>query len=158
RAATVSRPEPEQPLQENILDQFVNSHEQTYEEFLGTFTYLAKALCQPCKHLFLTNLQIVMDEGWKVGCANQGDLPQARKVKVRFALILFKIGITSVSIFMHCYFPPLQPLWDEVQPFSLDEDFDYDNVALTPKFGEAVLDLSEQRKMGTDPETAGPKD
>ncbi|XP_019471051.1 protein C11orf74 homolog isoform X4 [Meleagris gallopavo] len=30
-------------------------------------------------------------------------------------------------------------LGDDVQPFSLDEEFDYDNVALTSKFSEAEL-------------------
>ncbi|KFP23154.1 Uncharacterized protein C11orf74, partial [Egretta garzetta] len=43
-------------------------------------------------------------------------------------------------------------LEDDVQPFSLDEEFDYDNVALTPKFSEAELkaitELSEEKKMG----------
>ncbi|XP_071414765.1 intraflagellar transport-associated protein isoform X4 [Pithys albifrons albifrons] len=32
----------EQPLENSILDQFINSHEQSYEEFLNTFTYLLK--------------------------------------------------------------------------------------------------------------------
>ncbi|PKU44615.1 hypothetical protein llap_5051 [Limosa lapponica baueri] len=45
-------------------------------------------------------------------------------------------------------------LGDDVQPFSLDEEFDYDNVALTPKFSEAelkaIMGLSEEKKMGTD--------
>lgn len=27
---------------EDVLDKFVNSHEQTYEEFLSTFTHLSK--------------------------------------------------------------------------------------------------------------------
>ncbi|KFZ55674.1 Uncharacterized protein C11orf74, partial [Antrostomus carolinensis] len=43
-------------------------------------------------------------------------------------------------------------LGDDVQPFSLDEEFDYDNVALTPKFSEAELkaiaELSEEKKTG----------
>ncbi|KFQ94322.1 Uncharacterized protein C11orf74, partial [Nipponia nippon] len=43
-------------------------------------------------------------------------------------------------------------LEDDVQPFSLDEEFDYDNVALTPKFSEAelkaIIALSEENKMG----------
>ncbi|KFQ57795.1 Uncharacterized protein C11orf74, partial [Pelecanus crispus] len=43
-------------------------------------------------------------------------------------------------------------LEDDVQPFSLDEEFDYDNVALTPKFSEAelkaVIELSEEKKTG----------
>ncbi|TRZ24815.1 hypothetical protein HGM15179_002280 [Zosterops borbonicus] len=40
-------------------------------------------------------------------------------------------------------------LGDDVQPFSLDEEFDYDNVALTPKFSEAelkaIMELSEEK-------------
>ncbi|OXB82207.1 UNVERIFIED_CONTAM: hypothetical protein H355_007904 [Colinus virginianus] len=43
-------------------------------------------------------------------------------------------------------------LGDDVQPFLLDEEFDYDNVALTPKFSEADLmamkELSEEKKTG----------
>ncbi|KFV14139.1 Uncharacterized protein C11orf74, partial [Pterocles gutturalis] len=43
-------------------------------------------------------------------------------------------------------------LGDDVQPFSLDEEFDYDNVALTPKFSEAelkaVIESSEEKKTG----------
>ncbi|KFV99315.1 Uncharacterized protein C11orf74, partial [Eurypyga helias] len=43
-------------------------------------------------------------------------------------------------------------LGDDVQPFSLDEEFDYDNVALTPKFSEAelkaLIELSEEKKTG----------
>ncbi|KAJ7416927.1 hypothetical protein WISP_67724 [Willisornis vidua] len=44
-------------------------------------------------------------------------------------------------------------LGDDVQPFSLDEKFDYDNVVLTPKFSEAelkaIIELSEEKKMGS---------
>ncbi|KAM6359826.1 intraflagellar transport-associated protein isoform 2-T19 [Alca torda] len=32
----------EQLLNNSIIDQFINSHEQSYEEFLNTFTYLLK--------------------------------------------------------------------------------------------------------------------
>lgn len=50
---------------------------------------------------------------------------------------------------------------DDVQPFSLDEEFDYDNVALTPKFSEAelkaIIELSEE-KMGTDVKPAPTED
>ncbi|XP_009984271.1 PREDICTED: uncharacterized protein C11orf74 homolog, partial [Tauraco erythrolophus] len=49
-------------------------------------------------------------------------------------------------------------LGDDVQPFSLDEEFDYDNVALTPKFSEAelkaIIELSEEKKTGTDVKSA----
>lgn len=32
----------EDHLTQEVLDKFVNSHEQTYEEFLSSFTYLSK--------------------------------------------------------------------------------------------------------------------
>ncbi|XP_072720928.1 intraflagellar transport-associated protein isoform X1 [Ciconia boyciana] len=49
-------------------------------------------------------------------------------------------------------------LGDDVQPFSLDEEFDYDNLALTPKFSEAelkaIIELSQEKKTGTDVKSA----
>lgn len=58
-------------------------------------------------------------------------------------------------------FSSLQVLGDDVQPFSLDEEFDYDNVALTPKFSEAelkaIIELSKE-KMGTDVKSAQAED
>ncbi|XP_009957219.1 PREDICTED: uncharacterized protein C11orf74 homolog, partial [Leptosomus discolor] len=49
-------------------------------------------------------------------------------------------------------------LGDDVQPFSIDDEFDYDSVELTPKFSEAelkgILELSEEKKMGTDVKSA----
>ncbi|RMC00271.1 hypothetical protein DUI87_22878 [Hirundo rustica rustica] len=52
-------------------------------------------------------------------------------------------------------------LGDDVQPFSLDEEFDYDNVALTPKFSEAelkaIIELSEE-KTATDVKSAQAED
>ncbi|KAM8968601.1 protein C11orf74 homolog isoform X3 [Sarcophilus harrisii] len=45
---------------------------------------------------------------------------------------------------------------DEVQPFSLDEDFDYDNVILTPKYSNAEMktfeEMSNQSKPSPDPQ------
>nr|XP_036876038.1 intraflagellar transport-associated protein isoform X6 [Manis javanica] len=45
-------------------------------------------------------------------------------------------------------------LGDEVQPFSLDEEFDYDTVLLTPKFTpaetDAIKELSKQKRKNTD--------
>ena len=32
----------EDQITEEVLDKFVNCHEQTYEEFLSTFTHLSK--------------------------------------------------------------------------------------------------------------------
>ncbi|KAL2303443.1 hypothetical protein Nmel_008711 [Mimus melanotis] len=52
-------------------------------------------------------------------------------------------------------------LGDDVQPFSLDEEFDYDNVALSPKFSEAelkaIIELSEE-KTSTDVKSARAED
>lgn len=59
-------------------------------------------------------------------------------------------------------FSSLQLLGDDVQPFSLDEEFDYDNVALTPKFSEAelkaIVELSEEKKTSTDVKSARAED
>ncbi|XP_050567105.1 intraflagellar transport-associated protein isoform X4 [Cygnus atratus] len=53
-------------------------------------------------------------------------------------------------------------LGDDVQPFLLDEEFDYDNVALTPKFSEAelkaIIELSEEKKRGQMSSPAGAED
>uniref|UniRef100_A0A8C3YUM8 Intraflagellar transport associated protein n=1 Tax=Catagonus wagneri TaxID=51154 RepID=A0A8C3YUM8_9CETA len=151
----------EDRLIEEVLNKFVNCHEQTYEEFLSTFTHLSKdnvtkrgdfgttssentfTSIKPThqnepedlrlrnKATFLRTSsqcseeeQIVMDEGQKVGIFFQGDLNRAGKVKI--------IG-------------------DEVQPFSLDEDFDYEAVMLTPRFTPAEIDaikeLCDQKRM-----------
>jgi hypothetical protein len=42
--AQIPRPEimDEDQLMKEVLDKFVNCHEQTYEEFLSTFTHLSK--------------------------------------------------------------------------------------------------------------------
>lgn len=53
--------------------------------------------------------------------------------------------------FLWYYF--FQIFGDEVQPFFLDEEFDYDNVTLTPKFtaGEiaTIQELAKKRMMDT---------
>lgn len=65
--------------------------------------------------------------------------------------------VTCSRVICVC-FSLLQLLGDDVQPFSLDEEFDYDNVALTPKFSEAELkaisQLAEEKKTGADVESA----
>lgn len=62
--------------------------------------------------------------------------------------------ITCSNIIYVSVFSSLQLLGDDVQPFSLDEEFDYDNVALTPKFSEAelkaLIELSDEKKMEAD--------
>ncbi|XP_062951497.1 intraflagellar transport-associated protein-like isoform X2 [Cynocephalus volans] len=51
---------------------------------------------------------------------------------------------------------------DEVQPFSLDEEFDYDNVALTPKFTaaeiETIKELCKQERKNTNTDVEEPCD
>ncbi|XP_043371989.1 intraflagellar transport-associated protein isoform X2 [Dermochelys coriacea] len=213
----------------SILDQFINSQEQTYEEFLSMFTYLwkeevkiksqvsemdsientfsmpelsnqNKQTVSPIRNKepsvslssqILDEDQIMMGEGWKVGCCNQGDLSLTRRVKVDNYLDLedfdtddeFGQGTYSGSLVLPgeveqtaTYYTPFfdQPTnrefgtlsitqpsisktqelcGDEVQLFSLDEEFDYDSVALTPKFSEAemkaIINLSVQKKIDT---------
>lgn len=54
----------------------------------------------------------------------------------------------------------LQILGDEVQPFSLDEEFDYDAVMLTPKFTpaeiDAITELSQQTREIANPDLEEP--
>lgn len=53
-------------------------------------------------------------------------------------------------------------LGDEVQPFSLDEEFDYDAVTLTPKFTPAEMDaikeLSARKGENSSTDAEGPRD
>ncbi|XP_074399299.1 intraflagellar transport-associated protein isoform X1 [Zonotrichia albicollis] len=224
----------EQLLKSSILDQFINSHEQSYEEFLSTFTYLLKekegktiqeskvdSLRKKCSTSELPNRnkqdgsperskemwvsfppqmpnenEAVMSECSTAGVSVGNDLSLSEKVKVDKYLHLEDVDTDEetcsaaslvlpgeVEETVSCCTPffdkPIQPkfrawsvpqpseskaqelLGDDVQPFSLDEEFDYDNVALTPKFSEAELkaltELSEQ-KSGTDVKSAPAED
>ncbi|XP_051000171.1 intraflagellar transport-associated protein [Acomys russatus] len=232
--AQIPRPEimDEDQLMKDALDKFVNCHEQTYEEFLSTFTYLSKEdVTKKGAHgtdtseniftpeiwthknesngrhfrnstLFLYTSserseedQIVIDEGQKVGSSFQGDMTRAGKVKVDNFLDLEDLDleeesepqmnedrlllpgeveqavVTSVAASAPSGDLPLtseaepkpamgrtqkqteEILGDEVQPFSLDEEFDYDNVTLTPKFTAEEIatmqDLSKQKRADT---------
>ncbi|KAF1660014.1 hypothetical protein FQA23_0014986, partial [Aptenodytes patagonicus] len=214
----------EQLLKNSILDQFINSHEQSYEEFLNTFTYLLKeeegntiqgSKVESLRKTFSTSElsnrnkqdgspgrsketwvslppqmpnenETVMNESWKAGGSDGNDLSLSERVKVGFSLIFFRLAIfysagslvlpgeveQTVNDRTPFFDKPVQLkfrtlsvpqpsdskaqelLGDDVQPFSLDEEFDYDNVALTPKFSEAelkaIIELSEEKKMGTD--------
>ncbi|XP_075610867.1 intraflagellar transport-associated protein isoform X5 [Balearica regulorum gibbericeps] len=237
----------EQLLNKSILDQFINSHEQSYEEFLNTFTYLLKeeegktiqgnkvdSLRKTFSTSELSNRnkqdgspgrskemwvslppqmpnvnETVMNESWKAGGSDGNDLSLSERVKVDKYLGLEDTDmdeetcsagslvlpgeaeetVTYCTPFfdkpIHLKFRTLsvpQPsdskaqevcieddlyapasieanlLGDDVQPFSLDEEFDYDNAALTPKFSEAelkaIIKLSEEKKMGTDVKSA----
>lgn len=64
-------------------------------------------------------------------------------------------------IFILCYL--LQILGDEVQPFRLDEEFDYDTVMLTPKFTPAEVEaikeqLSKHKRENTNADLEEPRD
>ncbi|KAM6273432.1 intraflagellar transport-associated protein [Porphyrio hochstetteri] len=220
----------EQLLNNSILDQFISSHEQSYEEFLNTFTYLfkeeeGKAVQEnnvglprkTCSASELSNgnkengspgrskevwgclptqmpneNETVMNESWGAGGSDGSDLSLSERVKVDKYLELEDIDTDEETCsgslvlpgeveetVIHCtpiFDKPVQLkfrtlsvpqpsdrkaqelLGDDVQPFSLDEEFDYDNVALTPKFSEAelkaIIELSEERKMGTDVKSA----
>ncbi|XP_006883853.1 PREDICTED: uncharacterized protein C11orf74 homolog [Elephantulus edwardii] len=224
----------------DVLDKFINCHEQTYEEFLNTFTHLSKedngtkkgafgadcsenvvaaAKCIPkmgpndhhlrTKTAFLHTSsqcseeeQIVMGESKRVGSSLQGDLNWAGKVKIDNFLTLEDLDInediqpqmskdllllpgeveqdvgSDASSYIPSVYQLLTPevkprpitdgvgrpveelLGDEVQPFSLDEDFDYDSVTLTPKFTSAEMDilkeLSKQKEENHDTDSEGP--
>ncbi|XP_036876062.1 intraflagellar transport-associated protein isoform X8 [Manis javanica] len=125
----------EDRLVEEVLDKFVNCHEQTYEEFLSTFTHLSK--------------------GWLL---LPGEVEQQVSARVPSYVPSVAQPVT----------PGVKPrhaangagkqmdkiLGDEVQPFSLDEEFDYDTVLLTPKFTpaetDAIKELSKQKRKNTD--------
>ncbi|XP_041535103.1 intraflagellar transport-associated protein [Microtus oregoni] len=231
--AQIPRPEimDEDQLMKEVLDKFINCPEQTYEEFLSTFTHLPKennvARRGACgtdlsENIFTTKKlthkkeshdhhfrnravvphtssecseddQIVIDEGQQVGSSLQGDMTQAGKVKVDNFLDLEDLDMEEesepqmntdrlllpgeveqdISASVPAYVPSVNlPLTsevkpkpterrtlkqmeeifgDEVQPFFLDEEFDYDNVALTPKFtaGEiaTIQELAKKRTM-----------
>lgn len=223
----------EDRLMEEVLDKFVNCHEQTYEEFRSTFPHLSKEdnvtkrgafgtdasgriftsvklthKNEPNDHHLRNTIvfhqtspqcleeeQIVMDEGQKVGSSLQGDLNRAGKIKVDNFIDLEDLDMDeetepqmskdflllpgqveedvspSVCSFIPSVDKPLaakvktkptvkgteeqveEIFGDEVQPFSLDEEFDYDNVALTPKFTtaemETIRELLKQERKNT---------
>lgn len=223
----------EQLLKNSILDQFINSHEQSYEEFLNTFTYLLKekegktiqgskvdSLRKKCSNSELPNRnkqddsperskemwvsfparmpnenETVMSESSTAGVSDGSSLSE--RVKVDKYLNLEDVDTDEetcsagsivlpgeVEETLTCCTPffdkPIQPkfralsvpqpseskaqelLGDDVQPFSLDEEFDYDNVTLTPKFSEAelnaIIELSEDKKTDMDVKSARAED
>ncbi|XP_010188265.1 PREDICTED: uncharacterized protein C11orf74 homolog [Mesitornis unicolor] len=221
----------EQQLNNSILDQFINSHEQSYEEFLNTFTYLLKeeegktvqgrkvdslrktfsaselserskqdGLPGRSKEMWVSHPQqmpnenkTLMNESWKAGDSNGSGLSLSERVKVdkyldledtdtgdktcsAGSLVLPGEVEQTVTCSTPFFEKPIQQkfrtlsvpqpsdskaqelLGDDVQPFSLEEEFDYDNVALTPKFSEAelkaIIELSAEKKTGTDVKSA----
>ncbi|XP_064008203.1 intraflagellar transport-associated protein isoform X2 [Pogoniulus pusillus] len=190
----------------SILDQFVNSHEQSYEEFLSTFTYplkekegktnqgskvdtLRKPFPAPdlssrsnqdspsgrSKEVWMPlppgmpsenevekDTDVEVTEMYEETCSGSFVLPGEAEQTVTYCTPFLEQPLQQK--FRTLAVPPpsdskaQELLGDDVQPFSLDEEFDYDNVALTPKFSEAELkaisQLSEEKKTGPDVESA----
>ncbi|XP_063083857.1 intraflagellar transport-associated protein isoform X2 [Cavia porcellus] len=128
------------PLMEEVLDKFINSHEQTYEEFLSTFTHLSKDL-----------LLLPGEADEDISSTVPSYLPSVHQPLT--AEVKPKPTIKGKE-------PNEEVLGDEVQPFSLDEDFDYDNVTLTPKFTSAEIEtmklLLKQERNNTNTDADEP--
>nr|KAF6342573.1 hypothetical protein mPipKuh1_001641 [Pipistrellus kuhlii] len=212
----------EDKMIKEVLDKFVNCHEQTYEEFLSTFTYLSKEdnmtqgtrssedifnsvhfthenepndHCLRSKAIFLRTSsqsseeeQMVLDDGQRVGSSFGGDLNWVGKVKVDNFLEVEDLDMDeeikpqmSKADILPAAAQPLTPavnprptvegadtqkdetLGDEVQPFRLDEEFDYDSVILTPKFTSAEIEaikeqLSKHKRENTNSDLEEPRD
>ncbi|XP_054056524.1 intraflagellar transport-associated protein isoform X3 [Rissa tridactyla] len=190
----------EQLLNNSILDQFINSHEQSYEEFLNTFTYLLKeeegktiqgSKVDSLRKTFSTselsnrNKQDGSPGRSKEMCVSLppqmsndnevdkyldledvdtdeetccGEVEQTVTYCAPFFDKPIQLKLKTLPVPQPSDNKAQQLLGDDVQPFSLDEEFDYDNVALTPKFSEAelkaIMELSEEKKTETDVESA----
>ncbi|XP_006882973.1 PREDICTED: uncharacterized protein C11orf74-like [Elephantulus edwardii] len=205
----------------DVLDKFINCHEQTYEEFLNTFTHLSKedngtkkgafgadcsenvvaaAKCIPkmgpkdhhlrTKTAFLhTSSQCSEEEQNNFLTLEDLDINEDIHPQMDKDLLLLPGEVEqNVSSNAPSYIPlvnqlltpevkprpitdgvgrPVEEtprlqgvLGDEVQPFLLDEDFDYDSVTLTPKFTSAEMDilkeLSKQKEENHDTDSEGP--
>ncbi|KAL2806243.1 intraflagellar transport-associated protein isoform a [Daubentonia madagascariensis] len=206
----------EDRLIEEVLDKFVNCHEQTYEEFLSTFTHLSKEdnvtkrgafgtdsseniftstrftpKNEPSDHhlrnktIFLrTSSQCLEEQIDNFLDLEDLDMDEEIKPQMSKDLQLLPGEVEQdVSTSIPSYNPVDQPfihevkpkptvkgtdkqmeeiLGDEVQPFSLDEEFDYDNVMLTPKFSlaeiETIKELSKQKRKNTNTDLEEPRD
>ncbi|XP_073760845.1 intraflagellar transport-associated protein isoform X2 [Callorhinus ursinus] len=207
----------EDQLIEEVLDKFVNCHEQTYEEFLSTFTHLSKEDNVTKRGAFETDSSENIFPSIKFACENEPsdhhlrnkaiflrtssqcseeeevdnfldleDLDvdeETQPQKSKDSLLLPGEVEEDLCTRVPSYIPSVaQPfasgfkpgpavgggdkqteetLGDEVQPFSLDEEFDYDVVTLTPKFTPAELDviteLSKQKREVTNTDLEGPR-
>ncbi|XP_027437196.1 intraflagellar transport-associated protein isoform X2 [Zalophus californianus] len=196
----------EDQLIEEVLDKFVNCHEQTYEEFLSTFTHLSKEdnvtkrgafetdssenifpsikfarENEPSDHhhrnkaIFLRTSSQCSEEEQVDNFLDLEDLdvdeetqPQKSKDSLLLPGEVEEDLCTRVPSYIPSVAQPFAPgfkpgpavgggdkqteetLGDEVQPFSLDEEFDYDVVTLTPKFTpaeiDAITELSKQKR------------
>uniref|UniRef100_A0A287AXT7 Intraflagellar transport associated protein n=1 Tax=Sus scrofa TaxID=9823 RepID=A0A287AXT7_PIG len=134
----------EDQLIEEVLDKFVNCHEQTYEEFLSSFTHLSK-------DLVLLPGEVEQDVSTSVPSYVPSYIPSAAQ-----PLTGMKPRPTGKGAEQQRE----ETIGDEVQPFSLDEDFDYEAVMLTPKFTPAEIDAikelcNKRKSTHTDVEEPG---
>uniref|UniRef100_A0A452S6J0 Intraflagellar transport associated protein n=1 Tax=Ursus americanus TaxID=9643 RepID=A0A452S6J0_URSAM len=197
----------EDQLIEEVLDKFVNCHEQTYEEFLSTFTHLSKEdnvtkrgafETDSSENIFpsikftrgnepndhhLRNKAIFLRASSQCSEEEQVSVDVNELVKPIPHLLLLPGEVeedifTCVPSYVPSVAQPFAPavkpgpsvrgadrqteeiLGDEVQPFSLDEEFDYDAVMLTPKFTpaeiDAITELSQQTREIANPDLEEP--
>ncbi|CAO2579767.1 Intraflagellar transport-associated protein [Lemmus lemmus] len=209
--AQIPRPEimDEDQLMKEVLDKFINCPEQTYEEFLSTFTHLPKEnnVARRGAHgpdlsenIFTTkklthkkeshghhfrNTAVIPHTSSECSEDDQVDnfldledldMEEESEPQMNTDRLLLPGEVEEdVSASVPAYVPSVNlPLTsevkpkptvrrtlkqmeeifgDEVQPFFLDEEFDYDNVTLTPKFtaGEiaTIQELAKQKTMDT---------
>ncbi|KAB0395819.1 hypothetical protein E2I00_001870, partial [Balaenoptera physalus] len=133
---------------EEVLDKFVNCHEQTYEEFLSAFTHLSKDNVTK-RGAFGTNSS---ENNFTSVKFTQRNEPNDHH-------------LSNKAIFLCTSSHEAKAHWkkskqreeivgDGVRPFSLDEEFDYDAVMLIPKFTpaetDAIKELCKQKSKSTD--------
>ncbi|XP_023619289.1 uncharacterized protein C11orf74 homolog isoform X4 [Myotis lucifugus] len=214
----------EDQIIKEVLDKFVNCHEQTYEEFLSTFTHLSKEDKVTQRGLFGTrssedifiSVQLTHENEpndhrlrskaifFRTSSQSSGeeqvdnfleveDLDMDEEIKPQMSkdLPLLPGEVEDVSTHIPSGIPPAadippaaQPLTpavvprptveradrqkdeilgDEVQPFILDEEFDYDTVMLTPKFTPAEVEaikeqLSKHKRENINADLEEPRD
>ncbi|XP_030055330.1 intraflagellar transport-associated protein isoform X3 [Microcaecilia unicolor] len=197
----------EEEILQDTLNRFINSHEQTYEEFFSSFTNLCRDEIGPWTRTskkesvkgHQTPSQLVKADGetsapTNAMCSSLSDVSQALdedQVDNYFTLEDFKSDersdwkrttsggteslpgeVEEEETYYHPSFTQCTQLQirtghlcnsqsstaielpgDDVLPFSLDEEFDYDNVELTPKFSETevkvMIEASRQQLLRT---------
>lgn len=189
-----------------VLNRFVGIPEQTYEDFLTTFTHLPqeKQDCQiqtddPQNHCSVFENaparkkcdvsadmqkeeeleQLIISEGENVGCChslthsgrvqvdnflNPSDidaLSDDEETRPHFLLYpgeadtetslndkpIMRSTCLDIQTSVQQQTTPDEHLDDDIQPFALDQSFDYDCVALTPKLSAVELDFLKDRGL-----------
>ncbi|XP_029438912.1 protein C11orf74 homolog [Rhinatrema bivittatum] len=219
----------EEEIMQDALNRFINSHEQTYEEFFSSFTHLCRGESEPrdrtCKgesveeaqaapkpvvtggetaasgngthcsladslpapdedqlvlvegstagachklrppgrvrvdnYLNLEDFRLDDGSGWKRIAANDSELLPGEVEEEDSHYLPSCSQCTQLKIRTGgpCNAPSSTALelpGDVVQPFSLDEEFDYDNVGLTPKFSEAEVKVMMEASRLQSPRT-----